>query len=303
MMALVFAGCHARTAVTEPPAPPPAEGITEAGQGTPPGTDDAGARPEADIPLDALVETAPDATTVADSGQSTALDANAAADSGQSTAMMPRYCLLPLGDSITQGDANHLSYRYWLWQALRERGYSVDFLGSMTSHFGGTPTYPDQTFDVDHEAHWGWRADEVLALLPAWLERYRPGVALVHLGTNDAYQGQGVDETAGELRQIVAALRHANPRVVVLLAQIIPIAIGSSSSTVTALNEAIRQLAPTITSPDSPVIVVDQFGDFDPDLDSYDGAHPNERGERKMALRWLDALLPELDAGRGRCPD
>ncbi len=78
-------------------------------------------------------------------------------------------CVLPLGDSITQGPVPELSYRYWLWEDLVAAGYDVDFVGTMDNGYGGgTPDYPDPDFDRDHEGHAGWRADQVRDRLPGW---------------------------------------------------------------------------------------------------------------------------------------
>jgi acyl-CoA thioesterase I len=65
------------------------------------------------------------------------------------------------------------------------------------------------------------------------------------------------------------------------------------------LNTQIEQLANQINTSESPVIVVDQFTDFDPrqGQDTYDGCHPSEAGENKMADRWfaaLEKLLPKF---------
>ena len=44
--------------------------------------------------------------------------------------------IMPLGDSITKGsvttaeEADHPTYRYWLWNDLKKNGYDVDFVGS-----------------------------------------------------------------------------------------------------------------------------------------------------------------------------
>jgi acyl-CoA thioesterase-1 len=45
---------------------------------------------------------------------------------------------------------------------------------------------------------------------------------------------------------------------------------------------------------ESPVILVDQYTGFNAATDTYDGIHPNARGEAKMAQKWFDAIL-ELD--------
>lgn len=42
-------------------------------------------------------------------------------------------------------------------------------------------------------------------------------------------------------------------------------------------------------------LIVDQNSDFNAQAETYDGVHPNEQGEKKMAARWFDALGPLLD--------
>ena len=128
--------------------------------------------------------------------------------------------IMPLGDSITSSEAGHASYRYWLWHQLMKSGYSVDFVGTESGVYAGSPLYPD--FDQDHEGHWGWRADEVAARVFEWVSETRPEIVLMHLGHNDLFWNQGIRETREELRTIIEELRRTNPAVLVLLAQIIP---------------------------------------------------------------------------------
>jgi hypothetical protein len=197
---------------------------------------------------------------------------------------------MPLGDSITQADAGHDSYRRPLWQMLR--GQAVDFVGTQTEHFGGPAPRPD--FDQDHEGHWGWRADEVLGSVADWARSQAPDVVLVHLGTNDVLQGEPSGAILEELGAIVDALRSANPEVKVLLAQIIPTSDVGRNAAIRALNGGIPALAARKSTTRSPVTAVDQHTGFDGEGDTYDGLHPNAAGEAKMAGRWFDALLPLL---------
>ena len=46
----------------------------------------------------------------------------------------------------------------------------------------------------------------------------------------------------------------------------------------------------------SPVIFVDQNSGFNANTDTYDGVHPNDAGEAKMAQKWFDALKDYLDS-------
>lgn len=117
--------------------------------------------------------------------------------------------ILPLGDSITQADKNHNSYRRPLWASLNSAGYSVDFVGSLTTNYGGGP--PDTDFDLDHEGHYGWRADELAANLDGWVSGYMPDVVLLHAGHNDMKESGTLAEvlqrTLNDYRDIIRCLR------------------------------------------------------------------------------------------------
>lgn len=202
--------------------------------------------------------------------------------------------LLTLGDSITQANERHDSYRRALWFTLLDGGFdNIDFVGSIDTNFGGPPPTPD--FDLDHEGHWGWRADEILTELPGWLAEYTPDIALVHLGSNDMFQDQPIDETILELESIVAVLRADNESMVVLLAQILPHTDPVRNARIDALNAEIPSIARTMSTPESPIVIVDQNTDFNAFADTYDGTHPNLTGEMKMAAKWYASLAVFLE--------
>merc|ERR1719321_2360704 len=80
-------------------------------------------------------------------------------------------CLLPLGNSITQGNSAHDSWRYPLWKRLVDSGSfaSISTAGSLTTHHGGSrahASYRNLNFPSRHEGHWAWTADRILANLP-----------------------------------------------------------------------------------------------------------------------------------------
>lgn len=194
--------------------------------------------------------------------------------------------IMPLGDSITQGHRD--SYRRYLWLALKRAGIDADFVGSMNRGYGAE--FPIEDFDRDHEGHWGWRADHVLAHIDAWAARARPDVVLLHLGTNDIGAGQDIDDTAQEIARIIQRLRHHNSGIHVLLAAIIPMDHERVTRRIERFNTALAVLAAAIDTPTSRVVLVDQFAGFDAEQDTYDGTHPNEAGNNKIADKWLAAL-------------
>ncbi len=205
--------------------------------------------------------------------------------------------IMPLGDSITQGNFRYDSYRRPLWHQLKAAGLNVDFVGSQTrNHIAGPPR---ADFDRDHEGHWGWTINQILERLDGWARAAKPDAVLMHLGTNDLFKGDDAETIARELAEVVAVLRAANPRVAIFLAELIP-ARGAEPA-YAPVNARIRALA-ALGTEDSPVTIVDMFTGFDVDAHTYDGVHPNAAGEAFLAERWFAALLPwlrERVAGRG----
>lgn len=218
--------------------------------------------------------------------------------------------ILPIGNSITQGDKDHFSYRYSLWKKLIDANVSFDFVGSLSTNKDGNPSFPSykgKTFDTDHEGHYGWTIDELLngnktepnaGKLSQWLQGYTPDIVLLHAGSNDALKGQSLESTVEELKELVRQIRQKNPGVTILMAKLIPAdpeKVGpSQAENIQKLNDRIATLAPQLNSNLSNVVLVDQFTGFNPkpDEDTYDGLHPNTRGEEKMATKWFEALSP-----------
>lgn len=210
--------------------------------------------------------------------------------------------IAPYGNSITQGANNRPTYRYPLWKKLIDKNVSFDFVGSMNTNFGGDPSRPNykgKVFDKEHEGHWGWRADEILSKMNAWLTQYTPDMVLFHIGTNDCIQGQNNSTTQNEITQIITNLRNDNPKVVIFLATLIPCnASANASNLVKDLNTKIKAMSSQLSTQASPVILVDQFTGIDASKDLYDGIHPGETGEEKMAQKWFNAIDTYLTATR-----
>ena len=206
------------------------------------------------------------------------------------------YRILPLGDSITQPEWTQQSYRYPLWQNLLDAQYAFDFVGSQTENHGGSSSWPDylgQSFDQDHEGHYGFRADEILSILPSWLVGNTPDAVLMHLGTNDLFQAESILSTLDDLEQIIGELRTVNPNVVVLASLLIPTGFPSNQL-INDFNAELPGRVAEWTTTGSPVILVDQNSQIDPGLHLYDGVHPNSLGEQIMADVWEAAITSAL---------
>jgi lysophospholipase L1-like esterase len=154
---------------------------------------------------------------------------------------------------------------------------------------------------MDHEGHWGLRADEVLAQLPEWVASASPDIALLHIGHNDLCQGQSIDSTLNDVSAMIDVLQTTNPRMAILLAQ----NIASRWPCHQRLPEFVARLpalADGKSTAESPVSIVDQHSGFDPLTMTWDDQHPNERGESQMAQRWFEGLRPLLDQRFPRSP-
>ncbi len=155
---------------------------------------------------------------------------------------------------------------------------------------GGPPLYPD--FDQDHEGHYAYTTTDLLAGVGGWVSTYQPQIIMLHIGTNDIYQGRDNASTIGTIGQIIDTIRQHDSNPTILLAQIIPLA--NFLPQVQDFNSRIPALAQQKTKPQSPVMVIDQWTGFDVNADLYDGVHPNQSGEQKMANQWYAWLVKTL---------
>ncbi|MGP3971021.1 SGNH/GDSL hydrolase family protein [Streptomyces sp. 6N223] len=200
--------------------------------------------------------------------------------------------IMPLGDSITGSPG---CWRALLWQDLVDAGYAgIDFVGTLAGQGCGF------AYDGENEGHGGILATNMADQnqLPAWLSATNPDVVLMHLGTNDVWSARSTDTILAAYTTLVEQMRAHNPRMEILVAQIIPMDSAQSCATcaegVVDLNAAIPDWAASLSTEASPVTVVDQWTGFDTATDTYDGVHPNDAGNRKIADAWYPSLTEAL---------
>ncbi|MEM9354663.1 MAG: GDSL-type esterase/lipase family protein [Pseudomonadota bacterium] len=214
----------------------------------------------------------------------------------------PPIRVLPFGDSITQGgrrDRPEFTYRYPLYYLARDAGIGIDYIGSHRRGLHADAVWPDKNdvpFDLDHEGHYGWTASQLSRKLPEWLPRYAgpPDIALVHVGSND-YEADSYDEAVLKpLKDIVSQLRKVNPNVIVLVGHVF-----ESGWRAWWMRLRVEATVRSVTTKASPVETVDHHHGWieRPDVPgshTFDYAHPNLKGQLKMAHKWFDAMLPHL---------
>lgn len=212
--------------------------------------------------------------------------------------------ILCVGDSITQGgrrDRDEYTYRLPLQRILREAGIAYDFIGSRTEGLHPDAEWPEVApglpFDPDHEGYYGNKTRMVVdKVRAAWTDDTpAPDIVLIHLGTNDQKSGDYAKTVKEPLRELISFLREKNPKVVILLGHL---NFNDSPGAFRVMAELSELKSKTDTEA-SPVRTVAQYQGWNenpdhPESDTFDWAHPNPRGQEKMARAWFQALRPFL---------
>jgi lysophospholipase L1-like esterase len=117
--------------------------------------------------------------------------------------------------------------------------------------------------------------------------------ALIHLGTNDQSSRDYRNDVLAPLQDIVKMLRKRNPNVTVLVGHLN--FNGGAALKIRPIVEEIRALS----DENSRVATVHHYRGWNerpdhPETDTFDWAHPNLQGQRKMAESWFQAMKPTL---------
>lgn len=211
--------------------------------------------------------------------------------------------ILPIGDSITQGGKTSVeehTYRLPLQRLLRERGVTFDFVGTRSAGLQPEATWPDVApgvpFDPDHEGYYGAKTAYVRDQLREHLPQLPPpDVALIHLGTNDQDAEDYASAIVQPLEDMIALLRARNPKVAVFIGHL-----NFNGGAAVRIRPRVEEMAQRLHRAESPVVTVHHYRGWNehPETeapDTFDWAHPNAQGQRKMAEAWLAALSPLLD--------
>jgi acyl-CoA thioesterase-1 len=199
--------------------------------------------------------------------------------------------ILPFGDSVTSSQAGHNSYRRPLYHMLTDAGFGVNFVGSMHGVDGNNSTPPDPDFDMDHEGHPGWTSG-VAAGAAGSVASPNIDIVLLDFGSNDPASGIPPEDTAANLEFIMETLANANPNIAILLA--VPTgAIDVAKQDMSGVRKAVATAAKVEKKNGINVTVVSLSG-VSPKKNTYDGIHPNEEGENKIAKKYFSAIKKVL---------
>lgn len=195
--------------------------------------------------------------------------------------------LMAVGDSITAGGDFFATYRFPLWEKLFAAGYVVEFVGTQSS--------PARIGPLAHEGYGGKTTEYLAEIVPAHFRKHPADIVLLHSGHNHFVEENPVPGIVSVTESLIAAFRAVNPRVTVLLGQVIPAGKLPKYAYIPELNTALAALAARLDTPGQRVVLVDHASSFDWAADTVDDkVHPNTQGAEKMAEAWFAALKTVL---------
>ncbi|MGW2718194.1 SGNH/GDSL hydrolase family protein [Streptomyces sp. NPDC001492] len=215
---------------------------------------------------------------------------------------------MPVGDSMTIGSAGEHTWRYRMWEHLRETyGAPFALVGPRETLYdkaADAPVsyeYAEPDFPRAHLAGWGEGWLHMAPLIGEAVRSCRADVLLVSLGLIDLGFYTNAEQTAQNVHGFVAAARSANPRIRIVVLPVIPNVRATSdvpfAGQVTRFNELLAKAVADLDEPRSPLLLASPPPSYDIDLDTYDGTHPNASGEHKIAGAFADAMYQAWDFG------
>ena len=215
--------------------------------------------------------------------------------------------IMPVGDSITNGDGDPGGYRKFLDYTLKQKGISFDMVGpkkDMNASFN----YNGQSvqYDSDHAGFSGFQIKEV----PGWgqanntgslynelkngnkVKQYSPDIILLIIGTNDMTANRDLTACSNDLHDLVDyMLENMNQNGVVFLASIPEFtAYGGNPQRVGNYNDTVKKVANDYANSGKNVKFADIHGCLSTSDLSSDNLHPSSKGYEKMGKFWADTI-------------
>lgn len=190
--------------------------------------------------------------------------------------------ILPLGDSITAGAKSYACYREVLVPELRRKNIAYKFIG------------PRRDAVSAHAGYGGKNTGYLLSISKKTYSKYPADIVMIHSGHNNFSKDKPVPGIIRDTEAIINNIRKINPKVQILLAQVIPSGKLPKYSYIPNLNKQLESLVARLARKVN-ITLVNQADGFDWKTDTVkDKVHPNASGAKKMSDKWLAALLPAL---------
>lgn len=208
--------------------------------------------------------------------------------------------ILIYGDSLTHSFNADWTWRYRLWQSLKQSQQTFDFVGprtdvlEYTTRLYNSQGYRNPNFDRDHAALYGMQFLTGYYQPASLSLTYRPNVIVALVGGNDLLNSASVSDLETHWRQQIAKARLNNKGVDFL---IVPIP-HTWITGVMAYNDMLNTLATSLNTADERVVVA-PMALLDGGTDTFDGAHLSTSGELKVAAV-VSKGLQVLGIGNGQ---
>lgn len=197
----------------------------------------------------------------------------------------PRFKLMGMGDSITEGDYNFSTYLYPLWKKLFDAGYQFDFVGP---HFSISPVGK-----LNHCGYRGKTAEFLASLSDSICHIYKPDIVLLHAGHNHDAAEKPIEGIINSYKTIIASILRANPQAYIFLAQVTPSGKLPKYAYIPELNRRIKELVNSYHSKN--LVLVDMAsGHRWSTMTIEDKVHPNSLGSERMANIWMKSLKKRI---------
>ncbi|HVY41193.1 MAG TPA: SGNH/GDSL hydrolase family protein [Polyangia bacterium] len=215
--------------------------------------------------------------------------------------------IMPLGDSITEGyrSSKGGGYRVELFHDALADKKSVTFVGSAPPN--GPPTVDGVAFPPDNEGHGGYRISQISNLVVASMMTNKPNIVLLMIGTNDVGTSttpigtSGAQNIANQLGSLIDQITGQDPKVLVVVAQIVPHITDAVDANIQAYNALIPGVVKARADAGRHVLLVDMHAAFlaranwkTTLLNQSDKQHPTDAGYVIMGDTWYPAIKPFL---------
>ena len=217
---------------------------------------------------------------------------------GSAFAVEPPVRILPLGDSLTYGEALTSvqgGYRNRLYTVLTNAGYNVDFLGNESDT--SNPTLPDK----DHEGHPAFLIDEIQTNIDDWLGTVDdPDVILLLIGTNDVWQDLNLAQAPTRLGNLIADIATKRPFAKIIVSNL-PRRVDNISGDYEAKQVTFNNALPGVVAQQvalgRQVTLLDMHSVLNTGIGDYssDGVHPSTSGYVKMANAWAPKITDVIE--------
>jgi len=206
--------------------------------------------------------------------------------------------IMPVGDSITNGDGEQGGYRKYLYKELTEMGYTrIDMVGPNGKNSASANGI---TYDDNHAGFSGYQIKEV----PGWgqqqggrgslynelknndaVKKAQPDIILLMIGTNDLTANRSMDACASDLRAVLDYMLADMPSDSVIFLASVPehTAYGGNPNEIANYNSTVNSVADEYSAKGKNVRFADVHGCLDGMNDiGSDQLHPNGKGYEKI---------------------